>query len=239
MTVLQIVHLDRLQIPVARMKNCQEWRARRASVTCNLTQFTILVNMEHMAQAPDVSSSRRNLILNAAICVFGRFGFKKTSVEDLAAAAQISKQGLYLHFPSKEAVFMGAMQKYLDDGLALVQEELTRPDTPLFKQLLGAMDAWFGRHFVTFSPAAFDVIEAGQHLSGNRVEEYKAAFQARLAKALADSTQFERATNVCTPKELAQVLFLCGLSWKFGHASRADFMKKMAVCVRACCQVEG
>jgi TetR/AcrR family transcriptional regulator, regulator of autoinduction and epiphytic fitness len=134
---------------------------------------------------------------------------------------------------------MAAMQKYLDDGLALVQEELTRPGVPLFKQLLGAMDAWFGRHFVTFSTGAFDVIEAGTHLSGNRVEEYKAAFQATLAQALADSTQFESATNVCTPKEIAQVLFLCGLTWKDGHASRADFVKKMAVCVRACCQVGG
>jgi TetR/AcrR family transcriptional regulator, regulator of autoinduction and epiphytic fitness len=221
------------------MKNCQEWRARRPSAMRDLTIFTILVNIDHMARALDVSSTRRDLILNAAICVFGRFGFKKTSVEDLAAAAQISKQGLYLHFPSKEAVFMAAMQKYLDDGLALVQEELTQPGVPLFKQLLGAMDAWFGRHLVTFSPAAFDVIEAGNHLSGNQVEEYKAAFQARLTKALADSTRFERATNVCTPKEIAQVLFLCGLTWKDGHASRADFMKKMAVCVRACCQVEG
>jgi TetR/AcrR family transcriptional regulator, regulator of autoinduction and epiphytic fitness len=182
---------------------------------------------------------RRELILSAAMTVFGRFGFKKTAVDDLAAAAQISKQGLYLHFPSKEAVFLAAMQKYLDDGLLLVQQELTKPDTPLFKQLLGAMDAWFGRHFATFTPASFDVIEAGNHLSGNRVEEYKATFQARLTKALADSVEFKSTRNVCTPKDIAQVLFLCGLTWKDGHASRADFLKKMGVCIRACCQVEG
>ncbi len=192
-----------------------------------------------MTNAPENSTPRRALILDAAITVFGRFGFSKTSLEDLAAAAQISKQGLYLHFPSKDALFMAAMQKYLDDGLALVEVELTRPATLLFKQLLGAMDAWFGRHLATFSPAPFDVIEEGNHLSGNRVEEYKAAFQARLAKALAESPQFQRATNVCTPKEIAQVLFLCGLTWKEGHASRADFMKKIAVCIRACCQLEG
>jgi AcrR family transcriptional regulator len=191
-----------------------------------------------MTQALESSTPRRDLILNAAITVFGRFGFKKTSVDDLAAAAQISKPGLYLHFPSKEAVFVAAMQKYLDDGLALVHEELTRPDTSLFKQLLGAMDAWFGRHLATFSPASFDVIEAGNHLSGNRVEEYKAAFQARLARALSDSSEFAPARNICTPKEISQVLFLCGLTWKGGQASRADFVKKMAVCIRACCQIE-
>jgi AcrR family transcriptional regulator len=205
----------------------------------DLTNLTILVDIVNMAQGLESGTARRELILNAAITVFGRFGYKKTSVEDLAAAAQISKQGLYLHFPGKEAVFMAAMQKYLDDGLALAEERLTRPDTPLFERVLGAMDAWFGRHFAAFSPTSFDVIEAGNHLSENRVEEYKTAFQATLAKALADSTEFTRAENVCTPKEVAQVLFLCGLTWKDGHASRADFMKKIAVCIRACCQVQG
>ncbi|MBV8215187.1 MAG: helix-turn-helix transcriptional regulator, partial [Verrucomicrobia bacterium] len=74
---------------------------------------------------------RRDDILEAAIGVFGRFGFKKTSVDDLAAAAGISKQGLYLHFPSKEAVFLAALQKYLDDCLGSFQQELTKPNRSL------------------------------------------------------------------------------------------------------------
>jgi AcrR family transcriptional regulator len=187
---------------------------------------------------PEPASPRRDQILAAAVTVFGQFGFRKTSMDNLAAAAHLSKQGLYLHFPSKEAVFLEAMQKYMDDGLTLVHEELSRPDTALFKRLVNAMDAWFGRHFVTFSPASFDVIEAGQHLSATRVEEYKAAFQAKLARALAESSEFKRSRNTSTPREIAQVLFICGLTWKDGHASRADFMKKIAVCVRVCCQVE-
>jgi len=63
---------------------------------------------------------KKELILNAAIPVFGKSGFKKTSIEDLADAAAISKQGLYLHFSSKEEIFQAAMQKYLEDGLNLV-----------------------------------------------------------------------------------------------------------------------
>jgi AcrR family transcriptional regulator len=66
--------------------------------------------------APD----KKELILNAAIPVFGKSGFKKTSIEDLADAADISKQGLYLHFSSKEEIFHAAIQKYLEDGLNLV-----------------------------------------------------------------------------------------------------------------------
>jgi AcrR family transcriptional regulator len=180
---------------------------------------------------------RRELILTAAIPVFGRFGFKKTSVDDLAAAADLSKQGLYLHFASKDEIFRAAMQMYLDDGLALVQGELAKPGVPLVDRLTSALDAWFGRHLATFTPASFDVIEAGNALSGEAIEAYKSTFQAKVAKALADSPEFKRTRNVCTPKEIAQVLFLVGLTWKEGHPSRAEFMKKIALCVRACCQI--
>ena len=131
------------------------------------------------------------------------------------------------------------MQKYLDDGLQLVEQELSRPDAVLFNRLMGAMDAWFGRHMVTFTSASFDVIEAGNHLSGDRVEEYKSAFQMMLAKALADSPEFRKAKNICTAEEIAKVLFQFGLTWKEGHPSRAEFMNRVGLCIRACCQIKG
>jgi TetR/AcrR family transcriptional regulator of autoinduction and epiphytic fitness len=186
----------------------------------------------------DAGARKRELILDAAIPVFGRFGFKKTSIDDLAEAAEISKQGLYLHFPGKEALFVAAMQKYLDDGLGLVRQALAEPGASLFTRLLGAMDAWFGRHYATFVPASLDVIETGNRMSGAQVDKSKAMFRAALAKALADSTEFQGTANVCSPKEIAEVLFLCGLTWKEGHVSRADFMKKIALCIRTCCQLE-
>jgi AcrR family transcriptional regulator len=205
-------------------------------ISAHLTIFTKTV---YMVRILDAAAQRNELILDAAIPVFGRFGFKKTSVDDLAQAASISKQGLYLHFSSKEEVFLAAMQKYLDDGLGLVEQELTRTGTSLFQRLRGAMDAWFGRHLATFAPSSFDVIEAGDRLSGKQVEGCKSAFQAKLTKALADSPEFRRAKNICTPKEISQVLFEFGLTWKQGHPSRAEFMKRVGLCINACCQIEG
>jgi AcrR family transcriptional regulator len=185
------------------------------------------------------TSDRRQSILSAAIHVFGRFGYKKASVDDLAAAAQISKPGLYLHFSGKQEIFLAAFQKYLDDGLVEVGGALARPGAPLFDRLLAAMDVWFGRNFATFAPESFDVIATGGRLAGDLIDGYKAAFRARLADALSASPEFARAGNVCTPAEVAQVLFLCGLTWKEGHASRADFLTQMGTCIRACCQIAG
>jgi AcrR family transcriptional regulator len=191
-----------------------------------------------MSQSTKASSRKKEAILSAAISVFGRFGYRKTSVDDLAEAAKISKQGLYLHFASKRDVFLAAMQKYLDDGLGSVQKELNQPGKTLFERLMGAMDVWFGRHFVTFTQESLDVIETGDELAGNEIEQYKDALKAKIAKAIADSREFNERKNICSPKEISQVLFLCGLTWKEGHASRAEFMKKINLCIRACCQIE-
>jgi TetR/AcrR family transcriptional regulator, regulator of autoinduction and epiphytic fitness len=183
------------------------------------------------------SEHRRDAILLAVIPVFGRFGFRKTSVDELAAAAGLSKQGLYLHFSSKEEVFREAMNKYLRDGLDLVDRELARPGATLHGKLMGAMDAWFGRHLATFAPESFDVIEAGDRLSAKGVAGYKDAFQAKIAEAISRSAEF-RSSNVCTPAEVARVLFLLGLTWKEERPSRTELMARFSLCIRACCQID-
>ena len=187
----------------------------------------------------ETAPTKRELILDAAVGVFGRFGFKKTSVDDLAAAAGISKQGLYLHFSSKEEVFLAGLQRYLDDCLSRVEQELAKPDRSLLDRLAKAIDAWFGRHLATFTPESFDVIEASELLAGDRLEEYESALQAKLTKALANSVEFKKAKNVCTPAEVTEVLLRCAFTWKDGCLSRTEFMEEMKVCIRVCCQVEG
>ncbi len=186
---------------------------------------------------PDTTT--RDRILVAAIGVFGRLGYKRTSVEDLARAADLSKQGLYLHFSSKQEIFAEALHRYLDDGIALVENALASIDITLSERIIRALDAWFGRHFDTFAPASFDVMEAQIRLNlGAEIDRYKVALKRRLAAALAASPEFKHRGNRCSPAEIAEALFICGLSWKERHASRADFMKTMRLCVRALCQLK-
>jgi len=191
-----------------------------------------------MLQPPALPADRRADILDAAIPVFGRFGFRKTSVEELAAAAGLSKQGLYLHFSGKEALFQAAMRKYMEDGLTRVRQALAGPaSAPLYPRLLAAMDAWFGQHIVTFAPDSFDVIDAGNRLQGAVVAEYKSAFQKALTEAIAGSAEFRRGRHACSAAETAQVLFICGLSWKEAGQSREAFQRAAALCIRACCNM--
>lgn len=190
-----------------------------------------------MIGPPSQSAQRRDAILLAVIPIFGRYGFRRTSIEELAAAAGLSKQGLYLHFSSKEELFREAMNKYLNDGLVLVDRELARPGATLYSRLMGAMAAWFGRHLATFAPGSFDVIEAGDRLSAEGVAGYKAAFKVKIAEAISKSREF-KSSNVCTPAEVARVLFLLGLTWKEERPSETELMARFSLCIRACCQID-
>ena len=56
---------------------------------------------------PTAGRSKVGRILDAAASVFARRGFSEARMDDVAEEAGVSKGGLYLHFPSKDALFDG------------------------------------------------------------------------------------------------------------------------------------
>src|SRR5215475_3265370 len=59
-----------------------------------------------------------NRILDAAMRVFRRHGFRRSSIEQAAEEAGLTRQALYHHFPSKEALFHGAVERLYEQALA-------------------------------------------------------------------------------------------------------------------------
>ncbi|CCE09082.1 putative Transcriptional regulator, TetR family protein [Bradyrhizobium sp. STM 3843] len=56
-------------------------------------------------------------ILDAAMRVFRRHGFRRSSIEQTAEEAGLTRQALYHHFPSKEALFRGAIERLYQRAL--------------------------------------------------------------------------------------------------------------------------
>jgi AcrR family transcriptional regulator len=68
-------------------------------------------------------------ILDAARSKFDRFGFKKTTVDEIAREARISKRTIYEHFKDKEDLFVSLFMK--DDALEVkALEARTRINRP-------------------------------------------------------------------------------------------------------------
>ena len=58
--------------------------------------------------------SVRDLILDATDRLLARFGYRKMTVEDIAAEAGIGKGTIYLHFNSKEEVVLSHVDRIVD-----------------------------------------------------------------------------------------------------------------------------
>jgi AcrR family transcriptional regulator len=60
----------------------------------------------------ECAQKRRDTILNVALRVFAQSGFAEATMDQVAAAADLSKAALYLYFPSKDALLHSLLERY-------------------------------------------------------------------------------------------------------------------------------
>ncbi|MHC8304638.1 TetR/AcrR family transcriptional regulator [Pseudomonas sp. PB3P13] len=81
-----------------------------------------------------LTDRKREAIIQAAIAEFRAHGFDITSMDRIAARADVSKRTVYNHFPSKEALFAEILNQ-LWARVTAEQETPYRPDLPLRNQM--------------------------------------------------------------------------------------------------------
>jgi AcrR family transcriptional regulator len=165
-------------------------------------------------------------VLAAALGVFGRYGFRKTSMEDVARAAGISRQGLYLHFASKAALFRAAVGQELDTALDEAFLRLNEEGVGLDRRVVGALDAWLGRYVGSMLDIANMLQNPAIQLE-DIVEEAVSAFYTQLAAAIASATtEDDRMRLHVTPGEVAAVLRTVAQGSKYLSSSREEFVAR-------------
>src|SRR3954453_2877675 len=87
-------------------------------------------------------SARRERVLAVALEVFGRYGFRKASMDEIARSADISRQGLYLHYANKDALFRAAVSHEIDTALGEASRCLNEEGVGLEPRVVAALDAW-------------------------------------------------------------------------------------------------
>jgi TetR/AcrR family transcriptional repressor of mexJK operon len=97
-----------------------------------------------------------NAILEAARKLFTAQGFDAASMDQIAAAAGVSKLTVYSHFGDKEALFAAVVKSYCEQQLPATLFE-AQPAVPLRERLLQVARAFFG------------MISAPEALAGHRI----------------------------------------------------------------------
>ncbi|MEM7717163.1 MAG: helix-turn-helix domain-containing protein, partial [Cyanobacteria bacterium P01_A01_bin.68] len=64
----------------------------------------------------DSQETKKKAILQASFTTFLQYGFRRTSMEDIASSLGISRAALYLHFKNKQEIFRSLSQQLQDEG---------------------------------------------------------------------------------------------------------------------------
>ncbi len=189
-----------------------------------------------MSPVTEPTEQKHRALLDAAIGVFARFGYRKTSMDDIARAAGVSRQGLYLLFSNKEELFRRAVDYSLCGQLDAAIAVLSRTEPALEERLVAACDEWSGRFVGSLSDDAADLMCAGTSLAGEILTSYEARFEQALASAIAASPLVRRCRRlgVCHT-EVARALHATARGLKHSSKSRQEFVKGMSVAVRMFC----
>jgi len=124
----------------------------------------------------------RERLLGQGYKQFSAYGLKKTTVEELAAAAGISKGAFYLFYESKEALFMDVVEetaekRFRQEILAAVDLPGPTPRSRLLAILQKALSIFRSIPMLQFSTGSdFDLLfrripaeRLEQHLAGDRL----------------------------------------------------------------------
>ncbi|MFV2178254.1 TetR family transcriptional regulator [Actinomadura sp. LOL_016] len=117
-----------------------------------------------------------------ALGLFVERGYEETKVEDVAAAAGLSKRSFFRYFPSKEDVVFGDVEDLADEVAAAVR---SRPaDEPPWTVLRVVLREWEERiHAAQRDPAVLRLIESTPALRA-RLHQRRDEMRGRVAAAL-------------------------------------------------------
>jgi TetR/AcrR family transcriptional regulator of autoinduction and epiphytic fitness len=182
--------------------------------------------------------TRQERVLAAALEVFGRYGFRKASMDEIARSADISRQGLYLRFASKDALFRAAVSLELDTALGDVFRCLDEDGVGLERRAVAALNAWLGRYVGSMLAADIgNLLQSPAMQLGDLVDPAIAACRARLAAAIAAAmSDSDRSRLGVTPEEIAVALLTVAQGAKYlSNAlveSRDEFVARLTAAVR-------
>jgi len=71
-----------------------------------------LMRNEHHSRMS--AAERQNQLLEVAMTLFSRRGFKGTTTKEIAAAAGVAEAVIFQHFPSKEALYSAVLELHLE-----------------------------------------------------------------------------------------------------------------------------
>jgi TetR/AcrR family transcriptional regulator len=167
------------------------------------------------AQRPDGRKARtRAAIKDAAGRLFAEFGFERTTIEQIAEAADVSVGSVYVHFGSKERLHLVITTDAMDVNDRYI-EEAQQADSPL-ERVLGVGDAYLRfalEHTVAFRFVSMRPVEPAGDRAANEAERLVTERLQRIIMSIAADLQLAMDVGELRPVPLADAMTFVWGAW--------------------------
>ena len=179
-------------------------------------------------------SPQREAILKAATATFLRYGFKKTSMDDVAQAAGVSRQGLYLYFDTKDLLFREALQHLVSHLISTAHAVAEDGNLSLRDRLVGAFEAVHSSAFHNASREdALELLQSAQSAAGALLVQLERDLMGIVAALLAEAGVADRWEEAgVTVAELSEQLLMSAKGIKASVETLAAYRERMLTAIR-------
>jgi AcrR family transcriptional regulator len=128
---------------------------------------------------------KRARVLDGAMRVFLSYGFARTTMDDIARAAEMSRPALYLLFRNKTDIFRAIALSMLDQMSETTRIELDG-DRPFAERMMAAIDRSFiaMMGIITGSPHGAELLDMKNSLAGDIAASWREEMRTHLARAI-------------------------------------------------------
>ncbi|WP_157792036.1 TetR/AcrR family transcriptional regulator [Pseudorhodobacter sp. MZDSW-24AT] len=160
------------------------------------------------------AADRQDLILDAAFHAFATYGFRRTTMDDIARGVGISRSALYLHYRNKDDVFRTLAERYFNEAIAAMEAALTAPGQTPEQALIAAFVAKDGKFMdvVLDTPHGSELLDAGMSLTQDLADRAQAQKIGILARWLA---ALPMADGIGSPETVARTIMVSAMGLKF------------------------
>lgn len=186
--------------------------------------------------ATTAPSPKRAAILDAATRLFVRHGYRRTSMELLAAEARVAKPTLYAHFDDKDAVFRAVVDAVMT-GIVDGARAAAARSGPVGERLAGVLVAKFTflHELLHASPHAAELLDSQGQLGADIVARHDAELRRLLATLVTEgvaSRELDLERAQVSVSALVEDLLRLGHGADFGDPTVAAHRRHLTELVR-------
>ena len=163
-------------------------------------------------------------ILDAAYKVFVKFGYQKTSVEDIAKEAMINKGTIYYHFKTKEDIFIAVFSKIDESIRAAIIKKIKKADS--FEEKLKVFFTEPFKQFETYHQLTINVWNDDLPVFMEKLHDFKLSTIEIMKKLLLEILNEGRDSGVLRENIIKQTEEITEIIFRFfNHARNFDKLK--------------